>query len=238
MLRCMVDFQSPRFAGDTVLEEILNDPNTGTVKLGPGSPADSVQRLQQALFDLGWTLRIDPPFPDQDQFVIGIYGPNTTKTVLAFKTHHDIHFPPSAATGLIDGFAGPGTFARLDSDCVPFDASVQAIEEKAVELRAIGIDFELDDVPPATLPILTTRTAARHAFFDGEPGAIYHSAATGAHEVHGGLFTEYIAQGGGAGSLGSPISDVHAEDGRLRSDFEHGSLVLDPDTGAVELIEG
>ena len=233
----MVEFQSPRFAGDTVLEAILNDPNTGTVKLGPGSPADSVRRLQLALFDLGWTLRIVPPFPDQDQFVIGVYGPVTIKTVVAFKTHHDIHFPPTAATGVIDGFAGPGTFARLDADCVPFDASIQAIEEKADELRALGMVVELDEVPPATLPILNTRTAARHAFFDTEPGAIYHSAATGAHEVHGELFTAYIAQGGGAGHLGAPISDVHDDDGRRRSDFEHGSLVLDPETGTVELIE-
>ena len=119
----MADFQSSRFAGDQLLLAILNDPDTGTLKLGPGSPPDSVKRLQQAVFDLGWTLRIDPPFPDQDQFVIGVYGPVTTKTVLAFKTHHDIHFPPSAPTGFIDGFAGPRTFERLDSDCVPFDAS-------------------------------------------------------------------------------------------------------------------
>ena len=232
----MADFQSPRFAGDQLLLAILNDPDTGTLKLGPGSPPDSVKRLQQAVFDLGWTLRIDPPFPDQDQFVIGVYGPVTTKTVLAFKTHHDIHFPPSAPTGFIDGFAGPRTFERLDSDCVPFDASIRAIEEKADALRAAGMTVDLDSVPPSTLPILGTRIAARHAFFDGEPGAIYHSAITDAHEVHGDLFAEFLAQGGVAGPLGAPVSDVHDDGGHLRSDFEHGSLVLDPATGVVELI--
>ncbi len=232
----MVEFQSPRFIGDALLSAILNDPDTGTLKLGPGSPPDSVRRVQQALFDLGWTLRIDPPFPDQGQFVIGIYGPVTTRTVLAYKTHYDIHFPPSAPTGFIDGFAGPGTLGQLDAHCVPFDTSVAAIELKADELRTAGMVVDLDMVPPATLPILGTHTAARHAFFDNEAGAIYHSASTGAHEVHGDLFTEYIAQGGGAGPLGAPVSDVHDDAGRPRSDFEHGSLVLDPGTGIVELI--
>lgn len=232
-----MEFQSPRFAGDPVLEEILNDPDTGQKKLGPGSPADSVRRLQQALFDLAWTIRIDPPFPDRSQFVIGIYGPVTTKTVLAYKTHYDIHFPPSAPTGLIDGFAGPGTFGQLDAHCVPFDDSVAAIVAKAADLQSSGIDVELDMVPPSTLPILGSQTAARHAFFDGSAGAIYHSASTGAHEVDGALFDKYVELGGAAGALGSPVSDVHDDSGFLRSDFEHGSLRLDPSTGAVELID-
>ena len=187
-----MEFQSPRFAGDPVLLEILNDPDTGQKKLGPGSPPDSVRRLQQALFDLAWTLRIDPPFPDPSQFVIGIYGPVTTKTVLAYKTHYDIHFPPAAPTGVIDGFAGPNTLGQLDAHCVPFDTSVAAIEAKADDLRASGIDVALDMGPPSALPILGTQTTARHAFFDGSAGAIYHSALTGAYEVHGALFDKYV----------------------------------------------
>ena len=56
------DFRSPRFSGDPVLEEILRDPDTGTKKLGPGSPeAESIKKVQQALFDLMWTQRIDTP---------------------------------------------------------------------------------------------------------------------------------------------------------------------------------
>ena len=43
------DFRSPRFSGDAVLEEILRDPDTGTKKLGPGSPeAESIKKVQQA----------------------------------------------------------------------------------------------------------------------------------------------------------------------------------------------
>jgi hypothetical protein len=39
------DFRSLRFSGDAVLEEILRDPDTGTKKLGPGSPeAESIKK--------------------------------------------------------------------------------------------------------------------------------------------------------------------------------------------------
>jgi hypothetical protein len=79
------EFRSPRFSGDPVLEEILRDPDTGTKKLGPGSPeAESIKKVQQALFDLMWTQRIDTPVSDPSQFVIGIFGPITSKTVTSW----------------------------------------------------------------------------------------------------------------------------------------------------------
>ena len=97
------EFRSPRFSGDPVLEEILRDPDTGTKKLGPGSPeAESIKKVQQALFDLMWTQRIDTPVSDPSQFVIGVFGPITTKTALAYKQHYDIQSPPDAPTGFID----------------------------------------------------------------------------------------------------------------------------------------
>jgi hypothetical protein len=35
--------------------------------------------------------------------VIGIFGPITSKTVLAYKRHYDIHVPPDAPTSLVRG---------------------------------------------------------------------------------------------------------------------------------------
>ena len=85
----MAEFQSPRFMGDALLLDILNDPDTGTRKLGPGSPASSVATLQDALFDLMWNLRTsEPVIHDRSEFVVGIYGPKTTEAVKAFKTPH------------------------------------------------------------------------------------------------------------------------------------------------------
>jgi len=114
------EFRSPRFVGDLVLEEILRDPDTGTKKLGPGSPeSDSIKKVQQALFDLMWTQRIDTPVSDPFQFVIGIFGPITSKTVLAYKRHYDIHFPPSAptASSTISSVRGHWTCSMSKASC-------------------------------------------------------------------------------------------------------------------------
>lgn len=232
-----MDFQSPRFQGDPDLLRILNDPDTGTEKLQPGSPPNAVRALQQALFDLGWTLRIEPAFTDEAAFVVGIYGPVTTKTVLAYKTHYDIHFPPDAPTGFIDGFAGPRTLARLDAQIVPHDASVVVIEAKAEELRALGLDVMLHATPPTTLPVLGTHGVERTAWVNGELGAVLHTAELGAFEVHGAIYTDYLRHGGASGPLGFPVSDQYDEDGDTqRSDFEHGSVRYHVSTGTTEFV--
>ena len=53
--------------------------------------------------------------------MIGIFGPITSKTALAYKQHYDIHFPPDAPSGFIDHFVGPRTLDLLDEQCVLFD---------------------------------------------------------------------------------------------------------------------
>jgi SpoIID/LytB domain protein len=69
----------------------------------------------------------------------------------------------------------------------------------------------------------------RQAF---EDGTIYSSSATGAHEVHGPVLERYLQEGGPAGSLGFPTTDVRRlENGNLRSDFEHGSITCQPEGG-------
>jgi hypothetical protein len=105
------EFRSPRFMGDPVLKEILRDPDTGTRKLGTGSPErDSVQSVQQALFDLRWTQRIDTPVPYPSQFVIGIFGPITSKNGAGLQA--SLRHPlPAGRTNLV----GPRTLDLLDS---------------------------------------------------------------------------------------------------------------------------
>jgi hypothetical protein len=46
-----MDFCSARFAGNALLEEIRDDPNTGTEKLRDNSPYDAVSPVQQAPSD-------------------------------------------------------------------------------------------------------------------------------------------------------------------------------------------
>ena len=54
-----MQFKSPRFAGDVVLQQILDDPDTGTKKLQSGSDSSAVQKVQALLFDLDWLRRLD-----------------------------------------------------------------------------------------------------------------------------------------------------------------------------------
>jgi hypothetical protein len=49
-----------------VLEQILNDPDTGTVKLGSGSDRDAVKIVQQALRDLRGH-EVDGTFPEPSE---------------------------------------------------------------------------------------------------------------------------------------------------------------------------
>jgi hypothetical protein len=236
----MMNFQSSRFADDPVLVAILNDRDTGTRKLQPGSNAESVKRLQQALWDLWWVNHVAPEVL-HDDFVIGIYGPKTMQAVKAYKTRYDIHFPPDAPTGFIDEFAGPRTFARLDGHCVQLDTAVAAILSKMIALRADNPQgFNPNKVPTSlVIPIPGTQGCKRQIILStagGQVGGdIYFQPETGAFEVHGLISNFYRENAGGpSGALGFPVSDEEdAGPGRRRSRFQGGELVCDLASGAV-----
>ncbi|MDP9883153.1 peptidoglycan/xylan/chitin deacetylase (PgdA/CDA1 family) [Sinomonas atrocyanea] len=88
---------------------------------------------------------------------------------------------------------------------------------------------------PRTDETTTPGAAGRYNDFAG--GSVYWSAATGAHEVHGGIRAEYLGRGGPAGFLGFPVRDespTQAPTGRY-SDFTGGSVYWSPATGAHEV---
>lgn len=58
-----------------------------------------------------------------------------------------------------------------------------------------------------------------------EHGAIYYERGVGAHELHGDVLSFYRAQGGPAGSLGFPTTDVREDgSGGTFARFEHGII--------------
>jgi LGFP repeat len=236
----MAQFTSPRFIGDTVLEDILNDPDTGTKKLQSGSPAASVTSVQQALFDLGWNLRASPAVEDENAFVDGGYGPATTRTVLNYKIYFDIHFPPTDPFGIYDGFAGPRTLNHLDSHIVLFDEAVDAINTKVSDLQAagVGVQMPVSNAISERFRIVPAAMGVGHlATIDGAAGTILFKRGVGAFEVHGPIFDTYGHEGGPNDRFGFPTSDEHDDGpGFRRSDFEHGSLRLEQATGQVELL--
>jgi hypothetical protein len=236
----MTQFASPRFIGDTVLEDILNDPDTGTKKLQSGSPAASVTKVQQALFDMAWNLRANPAVEDENVFVDGSYGPATIRTVLNYKIYFDIHFPPSEPFGSYDGFAGPRTLRHLDSHVVLFDEAVTAINAKVADLQAAGTSVQMpvsNAVEERTRTVPAASGAGHLATIDGAQGVILFKRGIGAFEVHGDIFQTYVAEGFANGAFGFPISDEHDDGaGFRRSEFENGSLRLEQSTGQVQLI--
>jgi len=235
-----LQFQSQRFAGDAVLEDILNDADTGTKKLQSGSPAGSVTSVQTAMWDLfHWFVPI-PPVVNRSTFIDGVYGDSTEATVENYKRHYDIHFPPDQPTGSYDGFTGPRTLRALDQHCVLLDEAVDAIETKANALAASGLNVQLftdQSEGRETVPILGTPGAFRGVDIDGTIGEINFKRGLGAFEVHGAIFLEWARRGLAKGPLGFPISDEHDDGpGFRRSDFEHGSLRCDLGTGDVTVI--
>ena len=230
-------FESPRFAGDPLLVEILNDPDTGTRKLEPGSPPESVMILQKALFDLTWTLQLQPALTVEEEFVVGVYGPKTTETVKLLKTRYGIHFPPSAPDGVIDGLAGPRTFEKLDQACVLRDEAAVAITEKAAALAGGGVATELIGVAPQPFPIERTSGAFQLARVSGTNGAILYKRGVGAFEVHGPIFDTYLSTFA-RGPFGFPTADERDDDtpGFRVSQFEHGLLRLESATGVVSAV--
>jgi stage II sporulation protein D len=67
-------------------------------------------------------------------------------------------------------------------------------------------------------------------------GSVYWSPLTGAHAVTGAIRSAWAVSGWEAGPLGLPVSDAYAVAGGVRSDFQHGSLVLTFATGVVHRI--
>lgn len=66
-----------------------------------------------------------------------------------------------------------------------------------------------------------------------EGGHLYWSAATGAHEVHGGILAKYLQAGGPASALGFPVSDEQESSLGRVSYFERGAIYWTPLSGTV-----
>ncbi len=227
-------FSSPRFQGDQLLLDILNDPDTGTRKLKKGSPLASVTRVQQALLDLHWVEAAG--LIAEELFVDGDYGPATEGTVRNYKSFYGITFPWGDPYGMVDGYTGPRTLAQLDVHCTLFDEARAAINARAEKLLDGGMPLTLaeDQSAPAVRPILGTFGASVTFHVDGVYGEIVYLQGYGAFEVHGPIYIEWIRRGYVTGHFGFPLSDVLEDDrGYLVSSFQGGTIYFNPKTGRL-----
>lgn len=104
------------------------------------------------------------------------------------------------------------------------------IDDKHQQLKSAGLDLG------------SPKTAESDAGYGGrvrqfEHGNIYYHPSTGAHEVHGGILSLYLAHGGqavnpqsGFRELGFPVSDEIQAFGAPMSQFEFGAIYWIPGT--------
>jgi hypothetical protein len=84
---------------------------------------------------------------------------------------------------------------------------------------------------PTSDELATTTGTGKKNLFQG--GAIYWSAATGAHEIYGDIRQKWISLGEEKSSLGLPTSGEYAVTGGRRNDFEHGSITWNASSRAT-----
>lgn len=232
-----MDFASPRFQGSSWLWEILNDSDPGTKKLARGDHSEDVRLVQRALFDLGWTMRVDPQFPDRVAFSDSWFGEDTYGVALAYKTHYGIQYT-GAAPGEYSGNIGPQTLARLDYQCTLRDASDMRILEKAVILDDPEGTIELGYEPgPNPTNVLGTSGVYWAGTYYGQYGHFCDEASIGTCVVYGRVYDGWVDDGWITGPLGFPTSDVIDIGGGTQSaDFVGGRVTWESsgDTVTVE----
>jgi hypothetical protein len=236
---------SSRFAGNAVLESIRQDPDTGTKKLQKHSDVEAVRLVQEAIYDLNWAQPFpgEEGYPARSKFVDGDYGPTTTGSVTAFKSHYRIVFPPGSPTGVIDGFVGPRTLERLDRQIAHRDEMLDVFTDKVGELQQAGLPvrlFAIDDEPPPLVPWLGSGRYMRWWTNWGsdaelETGILVGSSREDVFEVHGPVFRRWWELDGCTGRYGPPTSDVKPDgSGGYVSTFAHGEIAVD---GAGNVVE-
>lgn len=218
-----MEFMSQRFAGNTLLEQILNDPDTGTLKLQAGSPATAVKPVQKALLDLRWPAEVVPPVP-LDGFDDGTWGTNTQNTVLTYKRCFRVVFPGDHS---IDGLVGPRTLWLLDKHITWYDSFVTEIDGKIAELQASGANV----VPGDAAKAVRQAAVKRDVTVDGVTGAVFTSRDTPPLLVSSPILEAYLDR---VRSFGAPVSDeTDGPDGTREQAFQFGTLRHDPATGQV-----
>jgi hypothetical protein len=222
-----MDFMSPRFAGNPLLQQILDDPDTGTVKLQQGSPSEAVKPVQKALLDLRWPAEVVPPVPLAG-FDDGAWGTNTQNTVLAYKRCFRVIFPGSPT---IDGLVGPRTLWLLDKHITWFDTLLAEADGLVAELQASGATVVPGDAGKA----IRQAALKRDVTVNGVPGAVFNSKDTAPVLVSSPILEAYLDR---VRSFGAPVSEEQdGPDGTREQVFQFGTLRHDPATGQVTRVD-
>jgi hypothetical protein len=218
-----MDFMSPRFSGNPLLQQILDDPDTGTLKLQDNSPADAVRPVQRALLDLRWPLEVVPPVP-LEGFDDGDFGQATLNTVLTYKRCFRVLFP---GDGSIDGLVGPRTLWLLDKHITWYDSFLAEVDARIADLQAAGTNVVVGDATKA----IRQAALKRNVTVDGVAGAVFISRGTAPVLVRSPVLEAYLDR---VRAFGAPVAEERdGPDGTREQEFEFGVLSHDLATGTV-----
>ena len=139
-------------------------------------------------------------------------------------------YPTSDETGTPDGV---GRFNHFQHGSIYWSPSTGAHEvQGSIQDEYAALGWERSALGyPISDETGTPDGVGRFNHF--EHGSIYWTPSTGAHEVGGAIGGQWATLGFEKSALGYPISDEYSVPGGRRSDFQHGSLVWDAQTGVV-----
>lgn len=237
----MAAFRSPRFQGNAVLQDILDDPDTGTRKLQKHSDETAVALVQEAVYDLLWALSPtgSGAYPSRSAFVDGDYGPTTERAVLEYKRHYRIVFPPGDPGGFVDGFTGPRTLQKLDGHIAWRDLVRDVIDARVTAMQAAGEPVALAPIGSEPPPLQPWRGSGGYltweATWGGQPALLVGTRPDIAFALRGGILARWLELDGCKGAFGPPTSDVRPDgSGGFVCTFDGGELAEDANRAISE----
>jgi hypothetical protein len=237
----MVSFRSPRFQGNVVLQETLDDPDTGTRKLQKHSDPTAVRLAQEAVYDLMWAVSgsAGASYPSRADFVDGDYGPSTERSVRDDKEHYRIVFPPGDPNGIVDGFTGPRTLMKLDNQIAWRDLVRDIIQANVTSLQQAAEPVALSAIVVEPPPFQPWRGSNEYltweATWGGRAALLVGTMPDKAFALHGEILTRWLDKGGCTGSFGPPTSDIGSDgSGGLVCTFQGGEITVDGTGQVVE----
>lgn len=129
-----------------------------------------------------------------------------------------------------------GRYSHFQSGSIYWTPATGAHEVRgAILARWAGLRWEAGPLGyPSTGELGTPGGAGRFNHF--QPGSIYWSPATGAHDVRGVIRQKWAETGWEAGRLGFPVSGEYDVPGGRRSDFQRGAIVFDAASGVARVL--
>lgn len=189
---------------------------------------------------LGWRLALDGVDPKGTVALTSSGGAYTrfpqgvTRTLPSIFTHRDVGdtaCPGNAAYAFLDRIRDIA--ARFNQPPTAQDVE-ESLRGGAIYARWQALGGANGALGPVRSPEAPGAGQARYVIFTH--GAIYWSPATGAQPLTGAIYDAWATLGYERGQLGLPTSGLIQEPQWIVQNFQHGTLNMDRENGAVTIV--